>query len=125
MDSSRFHSSLTSLWGSMGVRDWASQMTRLLQADHSGPRVKDGGDPRLSVPNLAAHARLSDMATVALVDSAETVEVLNRSSMAHFVAGLVVGLEDMAAPTEHHAEALAAHRTVVDDRYHWGACRDT
>lgn len=93
-------------------------MKRLLEVDHSGPRAKDGRDSRASVPSQAERAQLSDRAMVALADSAEMVEALNRSSMAHFVAGLVLGLEDMAASTEHHADALAARRTVADGRYH-------
>ena len=93
-------------------------MKRLLEVDHSGPRAKDRRDSCASVPSQAEQAQLSDRAMVAQADSAEMVEALNRSSIAHFVAGLVLGLEHMAAPTEHCADALAARRTVADGRYH-------
>ena len=109
----------------MGVRDWASQTTRQLQADRFGLGAKDGRDSHASVPCLVAHAQLWDMAMVALADLAEMVEALNRSSMAHFVADRVVGPEDMVAPMAHHADGLAARRTVADGRYRWGPCRGT
>ena len=100
-------------------------MALLLPADRLEPGAKDGREPHASVPNLAAHAPLSDMAMVGPADLAEMVEALNRSSMAHFAADLVVGLEGMVAPMAHPADGLAARRMAADGRYRWGASRDT